>query len=580
MSIRNRTISNDIFFGNSTRKIEKPKTIFLFGAGASRPAGIPTITEMTKEFIDDPYSLEKTMPQLYTQKVYLDTKNDVKLLAEIVQQYYGNIDLELMMSFILDMEDEKLKTIFEKQYSSLTQLSKINEGFGEIKILHIKNLIQNFIREKCEDIKTTEYLWAFKGLVEHKPINIFSLNYDGTIEIFCEKNGIKYTDGFEPFWDQNNFDKDSEINLFKLHGSLYWLRNQSGKSMKIPIKGLRTNSIRYLTDESMHEMLIYPALRKSKQLVVYSWLNQKFKDELQNSDVCVVIGYSFRDDDITESIIEALGTNQNLWIVIVNPSATELKNKIFSNHEDVSSRVVVMNKTTEEALGDRILFPFLSKLDSASKLEKEAWISQSRNQTRDDSIYWKNIIYNYLEIDHEDHVKWIIEELLSKKFIDVHGNFPETIEGVTSPRAFRYALEYHKKGNVNKSEFWKKIFLESCFILEYMTFKTGGYILQQSNPIDRNELPTSYNESARYSMIDTIEKMYDELLIMEKNITDKKMQDSMKGLIKTLKILTRKKEILKEGGWTNYSEIEMVENYKDHDLGLKKWATELVNLLK
>ena len=574
---RNSTINGDVYLTNQPRTIEKPKTIFLFGAGASRPAGIPTITEMTKEFIDDPNLIKghDEIPQDYDA----DIKKSIKQLTEIVQQHYGNMDLELMMSFILDLEDEKLKTMFEKQYPFLAQLTKQNEFTVGTPISDIKNLIQNFVREKCEDIKTTEYLWAFKGLVEHNPINIFSLNYDGTIEIFCETNGIKYTDGFEPFWDQNNFDKGSEINLFKLHGSLYWLRNQSGKSMKIPIKGLRTDSIKYLTNESMHEMLIYPALRKSKQLVVYSWLNQKFKDELQNSDVCVIIGYSFRDEDITESIIEALGTNQNLWIVIVNPSATDLKNKIFSDHDDVSSRIVVMNRTTEEALGDRALFPFLSKLDSASKSEKKAWISQSTNQTRDDYSYWKNIIYNYLEIDHEDHVKWILEELRSKKFTDVHGNFPETIEGVISPRSFRYALEYHKKGNVNKSEFWKKIFLESCLILEYMTFKTGGDILQQSNPVVRNELPKSYNEGARYSMTDTIEKMQDELLIMEKNITDKKMQDSMKGLIQTLKILTRKKEKT-EGGWIMYSETEMVDNYKNHDLGLKKWAIELVNLLK
>lgn len=575
---RNSTISGDVFLTNQPKTIEKPKTIFLFGAGASSPAGILMISDMTKEFLDDPYSI-KGHDEIYPDEPMLNTKNQIKQLSDIVQQHYGNMDLELMMSFILDLEDEKLNTMFENQYPSLAQLTKQNEFTVDTPISHIKDLLQNFIREKCEDIKTTEYLWAFKGLVEHKPINIFSLNYDGTIEIFCEKNGIKYTDGFEPFWDQNNFDKGSEINLFKLHGSLYWLRNQTGKSMKIPIKGLRTDSIRYLTGESMHEMLIYPALRKNKQIVVYSWLNQKFKDELQNSDVCVIIGYSFRDEDITESIIEALGTNQNLWIVIVNPSATELKNKIFSDHDDISSRVVVMNTTTEEALGDRALFPFLSKLDSASNLEKEAWISQSRNQTRDDSSYWKNILHNYLEIDHEDHVKWIVEELLSKKFTYVHGNFPETIEGVTSPRSFRYALEYHQKGNIVKSELWKKIFLESCIILEYMTFKSGGDILQQSNPIDRNYLPKSYNENARYSMTDTIEKMHNELSIMEKNITDRKIQDIMKRLIQTLKILTRKKEKI-EGGWTDYSESEIIENYKNHDLGLKKWATELVNLLK
>ena len=489
------------------------------------------------------------------------------------------MDLELMMSFILDLEDEKLKTMFEKQYPALVQLNEQNEYTIGTPILNIKDEIQNFVRTKCEDIKTTEYLWAFKGLIEHNPINIFSLNYDGTIEIFCEKNGIKYTDGFEPYWDQNNFDKGSEINLFKLHGSLYWLRSESGKPMKIPIKGLRTASIKYLTGESMHEMLIYPALRKNKQLVVYSWLNQKFKDELQNSDVCVIIGYSFRDEDITESIIEALGTNQNLWIVIVNPSATKLKNEIFSNHDEISSRVVVMDTTTENALGDRALFPFLSKLDSASKLEKEAWISQSRNQARDDSSYWKNIIYNFLEINHEDHVKWIVEKLRSKKFTGTSGNFPETIEGVTSPRAFRYALEYHKKGNVSKSELWKKIFLESCLTLEYMKFINGEKTLRQCNPVDRSELPTWYAGISSNSPTETIVKMHSELLILQTNIADEKMQDVMEELIKTLKLLTGKKEKT-EGGWTNYSEAEIVENYKNHDLGLKKWATELVNLLK
>lgn len=92
-----------------------------------------------------------------------------------------------MMSFILDLEDEKLKTMFEKQYPALVQLNEQNEYTIGTPILNIKDEIQNFVRTKCEDIKTTEYLWAFKGLIEHNPINIFSLNYDGTIEIFCEK---------------------------------------------------------------------------------------------------------------------------------------------------------------------------------------------------------------------------------------------------------------------------------------------------------------------------------------------------------------------------------------------------------
>jgi len=59
----------------------------------------------------------------------------------------------------------------------------------------------------------------------------------------------------------------------------------------------------------------------------------------------------------------------------------------------------------------------------------------------------------------------------------------------------------------------------------------------------------------------------------------KKIQDNIEELIKTLKILLGEKEII-EGGSINYSESEIIKNYKDHNLGLKKWSIELVNSLK
>jgi hypothetical protein len=77
-----------------------------------------------------------------------------------------------------------------------------------------------------------------------------------------------------------------------LHGSLYWLKSASGKIIRVPLKGLELSNIKYFLDESLSEMMIYPALRKEKYSEVYSWLSSKFISELNNSELCIIIGYS------------------------------------------------------------------------------------------------------------------------------------------------------------------------------------------------------------------------------------------------------------------------------------------------
>lgn len=110
------------------------------------------------------------------------------------------------------------------------------------------------------------------GLIpDDKPLNVFTLNYDGVLEILCEKNDIYYYDGFGPTWDTNGFDEEKYgLRIYKLHGSLYWLKSNSGKIIRVPIKGINTDDIRYLPDDSLSEMMIYPALQKEKYTEVYS----------------------------------------------------------------------------------------------------------------------------------------------------------------------------------------------------------------------------------------------------------------------------------------------------------------------
>ena len=215
---------------------EKPlKIIFLFGAGASRDAGIPTINELTKEFVEDPakaVSSFYTFPGEGASKI----KTDVETLANVTEKFQGKMDLELMMSLVLRISDKKEKQLLETTYHDLKSID--NERIQEI-----KNLIQGYIRKKCEDITSVEYFWPLEGMSKNKKLDIFTLNYDGTVEIFCEERGIKYTDGFEPDWNIKRFDDDeSKINLYKLHGSLYWFRTKS--------KGCHCNNCSLFTVES------------------------------------------------------------------------------------------------------------------------------------------------------------------------------------------------------------------------------------------------------------------------------------------------------------------------------------------
>lgn len=541
------------------------KIIFLFGAGASRDAGIPTINELTEEFVGNPAKAVSSFiafPGDGASKI----KTDVEILANVTKKFQDKMDLELMMSLILRISDKKEKQLLETTYH---ELKSINND----RIEQIKNLIQMYIRKKCEDITSVEYLWPLEGMSKNKKLDIFTLNYDGTVEIFCEERGIKYTDGFEPDWNIKRFDDDeTEINLYKLHGSLYWFRTKSNKTIKIPLKGLQTSDVKYLTDEEVSEMMIYPTLEKNKQLGVYSWLSQKFKDELNSTDVCVVIGYSFRDGDIRDSIIESLSSNLNLWLIVVGPHASRYKNEIFSSDYGIASRIITMDMGIIGALTDRALNSYLSRLSSASQKEQQTWKAQSTTQIRLDQD-WNWILINYLTIEHHDRVKWIVEKLSEKRFTSVGDNFPNCIEGTVGSKSLKYLLEYHEKKEEKKLQIWGKIFVDYCISLEYGFFKNSiQTMLHKNNPIQKNELPFWYKDLGSQSN-ENMKKLTDELPNIQSQLEEGELKIDVDKLIETLTLYVKD-----NGQLENSNPDELVGRARDANLGMKKWANKIFDL--
>ena len=94
-------------------------TIFLFGAGLSRPAGIPTIHEMTKDFLTDPLQLAGSKFELKDSSNML---HQISVLTNLTSDYFGDVDLELMMSIVLQLEDIHFRKLVEKSYPELQEI--------------------------------------------------------------------------------------------------------------------------------------------------------------------------------------------------------------------------------------------------------------------------------------------------------------------------------------------------------------------------------------------------------------------------------------------------------------------------
>ena len=353
---------------NSARS-KNLETIYLIGAGASLPANIPGIDLITKNFFEDVVHSDKK--DRYFEK---SLKMHAKRLEKITNKEFQEPDLESFLTLIVDLEDDRYRKLIEYKY----QVKNITKA-------HLKNIkigTHNYIRKRLECINsdTVEYLAPLVG-TSHQgiPLNVFTMNYDGTIELICEKYNIKYSDGFNPYWDPTTFeDPSTMVKIFKLHGSLYWLKSASRRVIRVPVKGLEMDKVKYFSDDMVSEMMIYPALQKEKYSEICSWLSHKFIQTLNDTRCCVIIGYRLRDKDLRENIVDALYGNSNLWLVIINPTASSIKRNFFTDIE-ISSRVMVIDSGIEETVTNRELHSKLAKINEDNWKRKYGLINLEMN---------------------------------------------------------------------------------------------------------------------------------------------------------------------------------------------------------
>lgn len=280
-------------------------TALLIGAGFSYPAGSPLMYDLAKDFPRELAGNEK--------KIYQELQELVPEIGE---------DFELLMEVCHDLKEVPVTLLnrlacrcFGEEMVNLKQMAQ------GARLLERK--LKGYLREQCKVNKgQLHYLYPlFENLKRTgQKLDVFTLNYDLMIEILCEEYYIPYTDGFEVRWNPVLFqDPSYQIRLYKLHGSFIWYQSELGERIKIPIVD-REEQVEYLAQDGVVSMMVYPRQEKWEP---FEELLRLFRERLLTLDQLVVIGYSFRDQELLKMVTEGLQKNHHLQLELVSPSAQE-----------------------------------------------------------------------------------------------------------------------------------------------------------------------------------------------------------------------------------------------------------------
>ncbi|MEW6664973.1 MAG: SIR2 family protein [Thermodesulfobacteriota bacterium] len=292
--------------------ITDQNTCFLIGAGCSLCAEKPSIDSLTK-------IVAKTLPQPL-----------LELLADLKGSSGRPANIEDLINYLLRMQQlaDSRKTPFEKNNWNIESID------GEL--LNIQRAV---IEAVGLDWKPSphhqHFLLRLMSSRPHKPIDVFSLNYDTVLEASLETLKIQYTDGFigseNAYFEPTVFKQVPEnkpfFRIYKLHGSVNWIRDDDDTIRRRPGYSLGDTP----------RAVVYPAEQKYQQTQygVYEILMRHFRDRMRDIDrnnKLVVLGYSFRDDHINVAIedsIRAVGSNLTVHAFVGPEDDTDVQKSRF-----------------------------------------------------------------------------------------------------------------------------------------------------------------------------------------------------------------------------------------------------------
>ena len=258
---------------------------------------------------------QKYIAELVTDEAYSDVEKLYDGAERMVNTKTPNC-LPITASLFVGAYESRMNDTYNTYYGDI-----INE------LIVLLRLIRRTIFDKFQiDPNVTDAIERLYGLVwnamehdKHDEFLVFTTNYDTVLEKYAVKQGMVVVNGFvsgdhlQNIWADiwaRHADKIN-LHLVKLHGSVSWYRDVDGSIREIG--GIQHRGAR-------RDVMIAPTEgHKDYSKEPFPALLNRFEHELNNVNVLLVIGFSFRDDYIVSKIKQRL--DAGMVLVSVSPTA-------------------------------------------------------------------------------------------------------------------------------------------------------------------------------------------------------------------------------------------------------------------
>lgn len=293
------------------RLLENATPAFLLGAGCSRNAQLPLISELTELVLKSERLDDESKAILQSISSSFETESEVS--GGHIEDYLSEL-IDLLA--IVDRRERK------GVRDARVNIGGSSYGAGEIRqaVESIKLAIGDSVNKTLESAHLRVHRDFVKSI--HRPlrsgrqnpgnpISYLVLNYDTLLEDSLALERIAYSDGMEGgatgWWELESFDRARlEARVYKLHGSVDWIQLEDHSLPRRLGPNVRSSDVKSAP------ILIWPASTKYSetrqdpfaQLSVAAW--GSLLNYGESPVLLVVCGYSFGDAHINDELTAVL----------------------------------------------------------------------------------------------------------------------------------------------------------------------------------------------------------------------------------------------------------------------------------
>lgn len=344
--------------------LREDSLLFLLGAGASVDAGIKHAKSMTLD-IEEKIRSDNDFREFYELYNYLK--------SSIIYQrgLEGAFDDQTAtIEELLDVLSEINQKHQNKLYPfiggwNIHLLKVAGDEFEKVENLDKKIRAQLFQWININNYDKASYFRGFKELVADvgSAVRVFTLNYDVCVERALSGTELSIELGFngDREWEASKFDAnenaDVGLYLYKLHGSIDWIRDTDNGSV-----------LTLCDNPQPNPELIFGTAAKLSSIDPYLFYVHELRKYSLNEALrfIVVVGYSFSDDYVNGLIEQAVARSKYLKVLVVSPISEEKEKSRIASLLNISiERVEYENLTAKQFFEEKMKLKYFTDLSGA-----------------------------------------------------------------------------------------------------------------------------------------------------------------------------------------------------------------------